>query len=170
MKGKNMDFLEVGKIINTHGLRGEVKISPWTDSYEDFEEFSRVYTKTHAELTVDGVKYQKNNLIVKFREINSIEEAEKYKNAVLYLPKEELGELPENVYYIADLLDSAVFSETGEKIGILCDVFSTGSNDVYDIRRENAKNLLVPIIDGVVKSVDTEGKKIVIKVPEGLED
>jgi len=165
-----MDFLEIGKIINTHGLKGEVKISPWTDSYDDFEGFSHVYTRTEQKLNIDGVKYQKNNLIVKFREINSIEEAEKYKNAVLYLPKEELGELPENVFYIADLLDCTVFSEDGEKIGILSDVFSTGSNDVYDIKRENAKNLLVPIIDGVVKSVDIESKKIVIKIPEGLED
>ena len=165
-----MDFLEIGKIINTHGLKGEVKISAWTDAHDDFESFSHVYTKTEKKLNIDGIKYQKNNLIVKFREINSIEEAEKYKNAVLYLPKEELGELPENVYYIADLLDCTVFDEKDEKIGILCDIFSTGSNDVYDIRREGAKNLLVPIIDGVVKSVDTEGKKIVIKIPEGLED
>ena len=89
---------------------------------------------------------------------------------MLYLPKSELGELPENVFYIADLLDCTVFSEAGDKIGVLCDIFSTGSNDVYDIRRENAKNLLVPIIDGVVRSVDTENKKIVIRVPEGLED
>ena len=165
-----MDFLEIGKIINTHGLKGEVKISAWTDAYDDFENFSYVYTKTEQKLNIEGIKYQKNNLIVKFREINSIEEAEKYKNAVLYLTKDELGELPENVYYIADLIDCTVFDEKEEKIGILCDIFSTGSNDVYDIRRENAKNLLVPIIDGVVKSVDIENKKIVIKIPEGLED
>ena len=81
-----------------------------------------------------------------------------------------MPKLPENVYYIADLLDCEVFALSGEKIGILQDVFSTGSNDVYDIKRENAKNLLVPIIEGVVKSVDTENKKIVIKIPEGLED
>ena len=165
-----MDFLEIGKIINTHGLRGEVKISAWTDSPDDFENFSYVYTKGEQKLIIDGIKYQKNNLIVKFHELNSIEEAEKYKNAVLYLPKEELGELPENVFYIADLLDCTVFDEDNKGIGILCDVFSTGSNDIYDIKRENAKNLLVPIIDGVVKSVDIENKKIIIKIPEGLED
>ena len=165
-----MDFLEIGKIINTHGLKGEVKISAWTDAYDDFENFTYVYTKTGQKLNIEGIKYQKNNLIVKFREINSIEEAEKYKNSVLYLTKEELGELPENVFYIADLLDCEVFSEDGKKIGILYDIFSTGSNDVYDIRRENAKNLLVPIIDGVVRMVDIENKKIIIKIPEGLED
>lgn len=165
-----MDCLEIGKIINTHGLRGEVKISAWTNSPEDFESFSYVLTKGDKKLNIEGIKYQKNNIIVKFREINSIEEAESYKNSVLYLPKAEMGELPENVFYIADLLNCEVFSESDEKLGILCDVFFTGSNDVYDIKRENAKNLLVPIIDGVVKQVDIENKKIVIKIPEGLED
>lgn len=167
-----MDFLEIGKIINTHGLKGEVKISAWTDYPEDFENLEYVLTKSGNEekrLNISGIKYQKNNLIVKFREIGSIEEAQSYKNAVLYVPKSELGELPENVYYIADLIGCEVLSETGEKIGVLWDIFSTGSNDVYDIKRENAKNLLVPIIDGVVKSVDTDNKKIVIKIPEGLD-
>ena len=167
-----MDFLEIGKIINTHGLKGEVKVSAWTDFPEDFASLSYALTKHGGEekrLEISGVKYQKNNIIVKFREINSIEEAQSYKNAVLYVPKEELPELPENVYYIAELIDCDVFSEEGGKIGVLCDVFSTGSNDVYDIKRENAKNLLVPIIDGVVKSVDTQNKRIVIKIPEGLD-
>lgn len=167
-----MNFLEIGKIINTHGLKGEVKVSVWTDSPEVFEGLTYALTRLggkEKKLQISGIKYQKNNIIVKFREINSIEEAQGYKNAVLYVPKEELGELPENVYYIADLLNCEVLSDTGEKIGVLCDVFSTGSNDVYDIKRENAKNLFVPIIDGVVKSVDTENKKIVIKIPEGLE-
>lgn len=165
-----MDCLEIGKIINTHGLKGEVKVSAWTNLPNDFENFSYVLTKGNKRLNIEGIKYQKNNLIVKFREIDSIDEAQGYKNSVLYLPKEEMGELPENVFYIADLLKCEVFSETGEKIGTLCDVFSTGSNDVYDIKRENAKNLLVPIIEGVVKYVDISDKKIVIRIPEGLED
>ncbi|MBR4723290.1 MAG: ribosome maturation factor RimM [Clostridia bacterium] len=165
-----MDCLEIGKIINTHGLRGEVKISAWTDFPEDFEDFSYALTKNGEKLNIEGIKYQKNNIIVKFREINSISEAEAYKNSVLCLPKEEMHALPPNVYYIADLLGCEVFEISGKKIGIMQDVFSTGSNDVYDIKRENAKNLLVPIIEGVVKSVDTENKKIIIKIPEGLED
>jgi 16S rRNA processing protein RimM len=165
-----MDSLEIGKIINTHGLKGEVKISAWTDSPEDFENFSYALTKSGQKLNIEGIKYQKNNIIVKFREINSINEAEGYKNSVLYLPKEEMGHLPENVYYIADLLGCEIFEVSGRNIGILQDVFSTGSNDVYDIKRQNAKNLLVPIIDGVVKSVDIENRKIVIKIPEGLEE
>ncbi len=161
------------KNYNTHGLRGEVKIVTWTDYPEVFEEIGAVYIKKRAEeekLTIKNVKYQKNNIIVKFAEIDSIEVAEKYKNAVLVADRDALGELPEGVYYIADLIDCTVFEEDGKEIGCLVDVFSTGSNDVYDIKREGKKNLLVPIIDGVLKTVDVENKKITIKIPEGLED
>lgn len=167
-----MDFLEVGKIINTHGLRGEVKIVTWTDSPEVFEDLSFVIAKIRGEethLDIKNVKYQKNNIIVAFSQLNSIEEAEKLKNAVLLVPREELGELPEGVYYIADLIGCEVYDKAG-KIGDLVDVFSTGSNDVYDIKRDGKKNLLVPIIDGVLQSVDVENKKIIIEIPKGLED
>ena len=167
-----MNLLEVGKIINTHGLRGEVKIVTWTDSPEVFEGLKFVIVKMRSEetrLDIKNVKYQKNNIIVAFSQLTTIEEAEKLKNAVLLVPREELGELPEGVYYIADLIGCEVFDGSG-KIGDLVDVFGTGSNDVYDIKREGKKNLLVPIIDGVLQSVDTENKKIIIEIPKGLED
>lgn len=167
-----MDFLEVGKIVNTHGLRGEVKIMTWTDYPEDFEKLEYVLATQkgkESRLDIQNIKYQKNNIIVKFKQLTVIEEAETYKNAVLKVPREALGELPEGVYYIADLLDCQVWDERG-LIGTLVDVFSTGSNDVYDIKREGKRNLLVPIIDGVLQNVDIDNKKIIIKVPEGLED
>lgn len=167
-----MDFLEVGKIINTHGLRGEVKVITWTDSPEVFEEIKNVSAKTRTgevNLSVKGVKYQKNNIIVKFAEINSIEEAEKLKNAILSASRDALGELPEGVYYIADLVGCEVFDESG-KIGVLSDVFTAGARDVYDIKREGKGNLLVPLIDGVLQNVDIAAKRIDITIPEGLED
>lgn len=167
-----MDMLEAGKIINTHGLKGEVKVAAWTDAPGDFENFEYVFARMRGgdiRLDIRNIKYQKNNIIVAFEQIESIEEAEKYKNAVLLVPKDMLGELPENVYYIADLIGCTVSDENGE-IGVLADVFATGSNDIYDIKRDGKKNLLVPIIDGVVQSVDIENKKITIKIPEGLED
>ncbi|MDD6214274.1 MAG: ribosome maturation factor RimM [Firmicutes bacterium] len=168
-----MKTLEVGKIINTHGLRGEVKIVTWTDMPHDFEKLDYVFAKMRGKeekLDIKNVKYQQNNIIVKFAQIDSIEQAEKYKNAVLSASREQLGELPEGVYYIADLIDCEVFDEHNSLIGILTDIFSTGSNDVYDIKRSGRNNLLVPIIDGVLTKVDTENKKIYINVPEGLEE
>ena len=168
-----MDLLEVGKIINTHGLKGEVKIATWTDSPDVFEDLEYVIIKSKKgdiTLNIKGVKYQKNNIIVKFRELERIEDAEPLKNSVLYVPREMLGELPEGVYYIADLIGLEVFDDEGHKIGVIADVFSTGANDIYDIKREGQKNLLLPVIDDVVLDVDIEGGKVTVHIMEGLLD
>lgn len=167
-----MEFLEVGKIINTHGLRGDVKVIPWTDMPEDFEEIPVVYIRKkndNEQLTVSKIKYQKNNLIVKFKELNDINQAEKYKGLVLYANREDLWELEEGVYYIADLIGLDVYDESG-KIGVLSDVFNTGANDIYEVRREGKKNLLLPVIDEVVREIDLENKRITVHVMEGLDE
>ena len=168
-----MDLLEVGKIVNTHGLRGEVKVVPWTDCPEVFEDIDFVYVKKKSEyerLDVKGIKYQKNNLIVRFSQITDINMAEKYKNQVIYAEREILGELPEGVYYIADLIGLDIVTEDGEKIGTVSDVFNTGSNDIYEVKREGKKNLLLPVIDDVVLNIDVDGGKITVRMMDGLED
>lgn len=168
-----MDLLEVGKIVNTHGLRGEVKVVPWTDYSEVFEDIDFVYVKKKSEyerLDVKGIKYQKNNLIVRFSQITDINMAEKYKNQVIYAEREILGELPDGVYYIADLIGLDIVTEDGEKIGTVSDVFNTGSNDIYEVKREGKKNLLLPVIDDVVLNIDVEGGKITVRMMDGLED
>lgn len=168
-----MDLLEVGKIINTHGLRGEVKITVWMDYPEDFEELDYVYVRRHnneVKLTVSGIKYQKNNLIVKFDEIKDIDEAQTYKNSVLYA---ERGMIPitEDAHFIADLIGLDVINcETGEKIGTLADVFNTGSKDIYDVKRDGKRNLLLPVIDDVVREIDIENGRILVYMMEGLDD
>jgi len=166
-------MLEVGKIINTHGLRGEVKVVTWTDAPEDFENIKKVITKKGGEmvnLTVSKVKYQKNNLIVKFKEINSIEEAELYKNCILSAEKSALPPLPEGIYYIADLMGCSVYSVSGELTGEITDVFTAGAGNVYEVRAENGKKLYLPANEGTVVSTDIENKKIIMDIPEGLED
>ena len=168
-----MDLLEVGKIINTHGLRGDVKVMAWTDTPDVFEDFETLYLKKAKEmipLTVTSVKYQKNNLIVKFKEYSDINEVEPLKNSVLYADRADLGELPEGVYYIADLIGMTVKKENGEVVGIVDDVLQTGANDIYSVKREGMKDLLIPVIDDVVLSVDTEAREITVRLLEGLED
>lgn len=168
-----MDLLEVGKIVNTHGLHGEVKVVPWTDYPEVFEDIEYVYVKRKGEyerLDVAGIKYQKGNIIVRFPQIKDINEAEKYKNQVLYAEREVLGELPEGVYYIADLIGLEVVKENGETVGIITDVLNTGSNDIYEVKRGGRKNLLIPVIDEVVLNIDMENKKVTVRMMEGLED
>lgn len=168
-----MDLLEVGKIVNTHGLRGEVKIITWTDYPEVFEDIDYIYVKKkndYERLDINGIKYQKGNIIVKFRQLQFIDEAEKYKNQVIYCERELLGALPDGVYYIADLIGLKVVTDDGREVGVIADVFNTGSNDIYDIKREGQKNLLLPVIDEVVKNIDIENKQVTVHMMDGLED
>ena len=167
-----MEFLEVGKIINTHGLRGDVKVVAWTDSPEDFEDIPVVYIKKktgNEKLTVSKIKYQKNNLIVKFKEINDINEAEKYRGLIIYADRDDLWELEDGVYYIADLIGLDVYDESG-KIGVIADVFNTGANDIYDVKRDGKKNFLLPVIDDVVKEIDIKNGRVIVHVMEGLDE
>lgn len=168
-----MDRLEVGKIVNTHGLRGEVKIVTWTDYPEVFENLEYVYAKKKKEelkLFIKQIKYQKNNIIVKFSEIDTIDEAETFKNCVLTAEREMLGELPEGTYYIADLIGCEVCDEEGKCLGKVSDVFNTGANDIYAVSAPERKDLLIPVTGETVKSVDIESKKIIVNLPEGLEE
>jgi len=168
-----LDRLEVGKIINTHGLRGEVKIQSWTDSPDVFEDLGYVFVSgklIDQKLTIKQVKYQKNNIIVKFDEINTIEEAERYKNCVLTADRDMLGDLPEGVYYIADLIGLKVQTEDGTVLGTVTDVFQTGANDVYEVSRPEDKPLLLPAIPNVVCRIDLADGIIVVQLLEGLLD
>ena len=168
-----MNLIEVGKIINTHGLRGEVKVMPWTDTPDVFEDLEQVFIRTKKEekkLTIRQIKYQKNNLIIKFAELERIEEAELLKNNILWADRDDLGELPEGVYYITDLIGLDVVDESGTKLGSLTDVLQTGANDVYVVKREGARDLLLPVIDEVVLSVNLEEKKVTVRLMEGLDD
>lgn len=166
-----MSLLEVGKIINTHGLRGEVKVAPWTDTPHVFEDLKCLYIKkSMTPLTITSVRYQKNNVLIKFKELTDITQAEPLKNSVLLAERSELGELPDGAYYIADLIGLTIKDESGEVIGILTDVLQTGANDIYVARREGKKDLLIPVIPDVVLSVDIEGREIIVRLMEGLED
>ena len=168
-----MDLLEVGKIVNTHGLRGEVKVVPWTDYPETFEDIEYVYARTKEgdlRLDITGIKYQKNNVILKFEQIQDIDKAQMYKNTVLLAPR-DMFNLPEGVHFIADLIGLSVYNiETNELIGTICDVFNTGSSDIYDVKRDGKKNLLIPVIDDVVKEIDIENKRVFVFMMEGLDD
>lgn len=168
-----MDLLEVGKIVNTHGLRGEVKVVPWTDYPEQFEDIEYAYVKTkddYERLTLSGVKYQKGNIIVRFKEITDINDAEKYKNRVLYAERDMLGELPDGVYYIADLIGLTVVTDDGREIGKISDVINTGASDIYEVKRGGMKDLLIPVTDETVLDVDIDGGSVTVHLLDGLED
>lgn len=164
--------LEIGKIVNTHGLRGEVKIVPWTNTPDVFEDIEYVYIKGREEKKYEvlNVKYQKNNIIVKFKGLDDINYAEALKNCIVTTDREQLGELDEGEYYITDLIGCEAVSEEGKIYGKLIDVINTGSRDIYVIKRDGMKDLLIPVIDDVVLDIDIDAKKITVRLMEGLED
>lgn len=167
------DLFRVGVIANTHGIRGEVKVYPTTDDVNRFDDLKNVILDTgkeKLELQVQGVKYFKNMVILKFKGIDNINDIEKYKGKDLLVTRENAVPLGKNEYYIADLIDMEVFDEEGKKLGVLNDVMQTGANDVYVIILENGSELLLPNIDQCILDVNVEEKKMTVHVLEGLMD
>lgn len=161
--------LEIGQIVNTHGLRGEVKVMPWCDDPSVFDELAYVCIDNN-ELDIERSRLQKNMVILKLAGIDDINTAEGLRNRILTVPREELGELPEGTYYICDLLGCEVSTEDGRLLGKIDDIIKTGSNDVYSVRAEDGKQILIPVIDEVMRGVDIENKKITVKPLKGLID
>ena len=164
-------YLELGQIVNVKGLKGEVKVNSFTDDNTKFERIPNVFLKQKGNLkeySIESVGYNKNQVIIKFKGIDTIEEAEKLRNSYIVVDREIFGELPEGVYYIADLLGLDVYTEDGTHIGKVDDIFSTGSNDVYVVKDELGKQKLLPGIDEVIKQIDLESGKIIVNLIEGL--
>lgn len=164
-------YLELGQIVNVKGLKGEVKVNSFTDDNTKFERIPKVFIKRKENLTeyeIEKVGYNKNQVIIKFKNIDTVEEAEKLRNSYIVVDREIFGELPEGVYYIADLIGLDVFTESNEYLGKVDDIFSTGSNDVYVVKDELGKQKLLPGIDEVIKVIDIESGKIIVNLIEGL--
>lgn len=164
-------YLELGQIVNVKGLKGEVKVNSFTDDNTKFERISKVFIKqknTLKEYEIEKVGYSKNQVIIKFKNINTVEEAETLRNSYIVVDREIFGKLPEGVYYIADLIGLDVYTETDEYLGKVDDIFSTGSNDVYVVKDELGKQKLLPGIDEVIKKIDLESGKIIVNLIKGL--
>lgn len=164
------DLLQVGAITSTHGVHGEVKVFPMTDDVNRFKKLKSVileYKNENITLNVEGVKFFKNMVILKFKEFDNINDIEKYKGCGLYVTRENAVKLKKDEYFIADLIDMEIYDENG-KIGILQDVLQTGANDVYDIKMDDGRQLLLPAIKECVLSVDIENRKMCIHILEGL--
>lgn len=164
-------YLELGQIVNVKGLKGEVKVNSFTDDNTKFERIPKVFIKQKQNLTeyeIESVGYSKNQVIIKFKNINTVEEAEKLRNSYIVVDREIFGELPEGVYYIADLIGLDVYTENNEYLGKVDDIFNTGSNDVYVVKAENGMQKLLPGIDEVIKKIDLESNKIIVNLIKGL--
>lgn len=164
------EYLEAGKIVTIHGIKGEVKIMPYCDSAELFCEFDRFFLgKNHTEIGVERSRVQKNMVIAKLEGIDTPEEAEKLRNKVLFMHRDDL-ELDDDTYFIQDLIGvEAKDADSGFVYGKIIDVMQTGANDVYIIKGED-KEYLIPAIADVVVSTDIDGNIMLIRPLEGLFD
>lgn len=166
-----VEYLKIGQIINAHGVKGEVKIYPLTDNIKRFGKLKFVYLESNGEYRkcpVEGVKYANNLVILKLAEISDMNEALKYRDRYLYIDRDNAVSLSKDEYFIVDLIGMNVLTTEGQKLGIIISVFPTGSNDVYEVKMEDGKTVLIPAIKDVVKSVDVQNKKMIIELLEGL--
>ena len=155
--------LEIGQIVNTHGIKGEIKVTPFTKDITRFDDLKEVYVKSKKEsklYKVEGVRYHKNMVLIKLEGINTPEQADLLRNAYLEVDREHAVPLEEGTYYIVDLIGLEVYTEEGKLLGKVDDIYNTGANDIYVIKDELGKD--------VIKNVDLEGGKITVHLIPGL--
>ena len=170
------EYMEVGQIVNTHGVKGEFKVIPSTDDVKRFELLKTIFVETRnglVEFPITSVRYMKNFVLLKLENIDDMTEAEKYKTCLVKIPREQALPLKENEYYIGDLYNMKVVTDQGEDLGEIIEVLFTGSNDVYVVKNTEdpkSKEILIPAIKDCILNVDIEGNLMTIHLLEGLRD
>ena len=165
------NLLEIGQIVNSYGIKGFLKVVPFTDNVKRFDDLKTIYiekNKKLSEIEIEEVKYHKNLVLLKLMGIDDINDTLEFKNCYIKIDIKDAVELPEDTYFIVDLIDMDVTTDEGENLGKIVDVFPTGSNDVYVVKDELGKQVLLPAIGDVIKSVDVKNKKMVVHLIEGL--
>lgn len=167
-----VEYLAVGKILSPWGIKGQVKVKPLTDDIRRFEVLDAVYIDSEKDVIykkIEKVTFLKQNFVVlKFEEIDTIETAEKLRNCFIKIHRDDAIELPENHFFICDIIGLCVYDEEQHLIGKIKDVIQTGANDVYVIKTRENKEVLLPAIKQVVKEVDIINKKMTINPLEGM--
>lgn len=167
------DLLQVGIITSTHGVRGEVKVYPTTDDPRRFRRLKEVVLDTGRErlnLEIEGVKFFKQFVILKFKGLDNINDIEKYRQKSLYVTRKNAVRLQRDEYFIADLIGLKVQDEDGTELGTVKDVIETGANDVYEVEMADGRSLLLPAIKQCILNVDVENGMMQVHVLEGLLD
>lgn len=164
-------WIEVGTIFRKHGLRGEVKVYPLTDSPRRFLDFAEVVIEAPGgarfSVEIDRVRFQKGRVILHFAGKDRLEDVETFLRGRILIPRLQAQTLPEGRYYHADILGISVITEEGVVLGKIAEILETGSNDVYVVRK-GKKEILIPAIEEVVRRVDLQKGEMIIHVMEGL--
>ncbi len=163
-------FLEIGQIVSTHGLKGDVRVDPWCDGPEFVCEFDTLYLKDGSTVEVERARVQKNVAVLKLKGVDSVEQADLMRRTVLYINRDDV-ELDDDVFFIQDILGCEVRDADSDTVyGKVTDVIKTGANDVYQVTDEGGKNYLVPVIDDVVIATDINEGVITIRPLKGIFD
>ena len=165
------EYFEIGQIVNTFGIKGMVKVVPYTDDITRFDNLKKVYVEiknNKKNYEIEEVKYHKQMVLMKLKGINTPEEADLLRGSYLIINREDEEPLEEGTYYIVDLLGSEVYTDEDVLLGKLEDIYNTGSNDIYVVKDELGKQVLLPAISDVIKNIDIKNKKITVHIVSGL--
>ena len=166
-----MSSVLIGQIVNVHGIKGEVKIYPYTDDIDALcKRLKNVYLDENMNKKYKvSCRIQKNMILAKIEGVNTVEDAEKLRKVNVYISDEDLDELEDDSYYIKDLIGLDVIDiNADEVIGTLEYVFNTGANDIYEVKRNDGSKVYLPAIKQVIKKVDIQSRKIYVEIMEGL--
>ena len=163
-----MEKIQVGKIVNAVALKGEVKVYPYSEPSR-FEELDKLYIENKP-YDIQNVRFQGTTVIIKLKGIEDRNAAEAQKDKYVYITEEQLPELPEDEYYIRDLVGMTVETVDGEYIGVLNDVIQNTAQDVYEVKGDNGKMVLIPGVAAFIIDISMDTRKISVSLPEGLLD
>jgi 16S rRNA processing protein RimM len=171
----NESLFTVGEIVNTHGIRGELKVVPHTDFAEQrFAKGSRLIIVDakggQTPVVVQSSRLHKKLYFLTFKEFQNISEVEKFKGALLKIEEKYQEELGEDEYYYHEIIGCEVVTEAGESLGTISEILTPGANDVWVVKRPKGRDLLLPVIDEVVLDVDVALKRVTVELMEGLLD
>lgn len=165
------EYITVGEIVNTQGIKGEVRVLPTTDFPERFQQTKQIYALQQGKrqlLNIERVWEHKQFIIVKFQEVADMTAAEKLKGSLLQVTRSQLTELPKESFYVFDIVGLKVIDDQGQELGVVADVLCTGANDVYVVKRDEGKDILIPALKSVVKKIDIPTGIMEVALPEGL--
>ncbi|QNU65360.1 16S rRNA processing protein RimM [Ruminiclostridium herbifermentans] len=168
-----LEYLIVGQLVNTHGVKGELKAIPMTDDPNRFLELEWVFIDKNGKLekyNISGVKFFKQFVILKLEGVDTMNDAEKLKGFYMKVDRANAVKLPKGSFFIADIIGLKVYDENNVLLGQLTDVLQTGSNDVYVVKHDNGKEILIPALKSVVKEISLDDKRISVILPKGLLD
>ena len=164
-----MEKVLIGKIVNAVGLKGEVKVYNYSDSPEIYESTEAVYVDDEL-MEVENLRLQKNMVILKLAGIEDRNAAEAAKNREIFVTEDDLPELEEGEYYIRDLIGMEVVLEDGSHLGTMTDVIQNSAQDIFQLRTDEGKNVLIPRVPEFILDINTDERKITVRLIEGMLD